>query len=255
MGVVMPKNVEQKSRRQQIRDQRIQKQRRQRLLTILLITGGALVIAGLLIAPSLRNSLAPVGEIVQITPEARPMVDGTALGDPNAPVLIEVFEDFQCPACRTYSSDIEPLVVENYVATGKVRYVFRHYPFLDDRSTAKESDQAANASMCAAEQGKFWEYHDFLFANWNSENAGAYSDKRLVAFAEALGLNMGDFNACFNENRYKDDIQRDVSEGTQKGVTGTPSVYVNGQILRPGFVPSYDDIVQAVEAALGGVSQ
>ena len=251
----MPKNVEQKSRRQQIREQRIQKQRQQRLLTILLITGGALVIAGLLIAPSLRNSLAPVGEIVQITPEARPMVDGAALGDPNAPVLIEVFEDFQCPACRTYSSDIEPLVVENYVATGKARYVFRHYPFLDDRSTTKESDQAANASMCAAEQGKFWEYHDFLFANWNSENAGAYSDKRLVAFAEALGLDMDNFNACFNQNRYKDDIQRDFAEGTQKGVTGTPSVYVNGQIIRPGFVPSYDDIAQAVEAALAAVSQ
>ena len=117
----MAKNEEQKSRRQQIREQRVQKQRRQKLLMIGLITIGALVLAGLLIAPSLRNSLAPVGEIVVITPEARPSADGTALGDPNAPVLVEVWEDFQCPACRTYSSDIEPLVVENYVATGKVR--------------------------------------------------------------------------------------------------------------------------------------
>ncbi len=251
----MGKSEEQKSRRQQIREQRVQKQRRQRLLTILLITGGALLIAGLLIAPSLRNSLTPVGEIVQVTPEARPMVDGAAMGDPNAPVLVEVFEDFQCPACRTYSGDVEPLLVENYVASGKVRYVFRHYPFLDDRSVTKESDQSANASMCAAEQDKFWEYHDFLFANWNNENAGAYSDKRLVAFAESLGLDMGRFNDCFNENRYEDDIQKDLADGTQKGVTGTPSVFVNGQIVKPGFVPSFDEIAQAVEAALAAQGQ
>jgi protein-disulfide isomerase len=251
----MVKKVEQKSRRQQIREQRIQKQRRQRLMTILAITGVALVVTGLLIAPSIRNSLTPVGEIVEITPEARPMVDGVALGDPNAPVLVEVWEDFQCPACRTYSNDIEPLVVDNYVATGKVRYVFRHYPFLDDRSATKESDQAANASMCAAEQGKFWEYHDYLFANWNSENAGAYSDKRLVAFAESLGLDMGAFNDCFKENRYRDDIQQDLSDGTRAGVTGTPSVFVNGQIIRPGFVPSYEDITQAIETALASGTQ
>jgi protein-disulfide isomerase len=251
----MGKNEEQKSKRQQIREQRVQKQRRQKLLTILLITGGALVIAGLLIAPSLRNSFTPVGEIVQVTPEVRPMVDGVALGDPNAPVLVEVFEDFQCPACRTYSSDVEPQLVENYVATGKIRYVFRHYPFLDDRSVTKESDQAANASMCAAEQSKFWEYHDFLFANWNSENAGAFSDKRLVAFAEALGLDMARFNDCFDENRYEEDIQKDFTDGTQKGVTGTPSVYVNGQIVKPGFVPSFEEIAQVIEAALAAQGQ
>jgi protein-disulfide isomerase len=192
---------------------------------------------------------------VQITPEARPLVDGAALGDPNAPVLVEVWEDFQCPACRTYSSEIEPLVVDNYVASGKARYVFRHYPFLDDRAASKESDQAANASMCAAEQGMFWEYHDYLFANWNSENAGAFSDKRLVAYGEALGLDMAAFNACFEENRFQDDIQQDLADGTRAGVTGTPSVFVNGQIIKPGFVPSYEDIAQAIEAALTSAGQ
>jgi protein-disulfide isomerase len=136
------------------------------------------------------------------------------------------------------------------VKTGKARYVFRLYPFLDDGSASKESDQAANASLCAAEQGRFWDYHDMLFANWNSENAGAFTDKRLVAFAESLGLNLTDFNACFDDNKYKDQIAKDLADGKSAGVTGTPSLFVNGVIVRPGFVPTYNDISQAVEAAL-----
>lgn len=241
-----------KSKRQIIREQRAKRQRQQRLVAILAVSAGAILIAGLLIIPQLQRALAPVGEIIEITPVERPMVDGAALGDPNAPVLIEVWEDFQCPACRTYSEDIEPRIVQDYVATGKVRYVFRHYPFLDDRAPMKESDQAANASMCAAEQGRFWDYHDILFANWNSENAGAFTDKRLVAFAETLALDMGEFNSCFNANKYEDQINQDLIAGQQAGVTGTPSVFVNGQQLTPGFIPSYDQIAQAVDAVLSG---
>ncbi len=251
----MTKKQETKSKRQQIREQRMKRQRQQRLMVILAVTAGALLIAGLLIVPSLINSLTPVGEIVNITPAERPLVDGKEMGDPNASVLVEVWEDFQCPACKTYSTDIAPLVVQNYVAPGNIRYVFRHYPFLDDRSASNESDQAANASMCAAEQDTFWQYHDYLFANWNSENAGAFSDKRLIAFAEALELDMDAFNACFRENRYKEIIDQDQADGTKVGVTGTPSVFVNGQIVKPGFVPSYEEIAQAIDAAASAAGQ
>jgi protein-disulfide isomerase len=178
------------------------------------------------------------------------MADGPALGDPNAPVRIDVYEDFQCPACRSYSEQIENQVVENYVATGQVYYVFRHFPFLDDGALSKESDQAANASMCAAEQDRFWDYHDILFANWNGENQGAFSDSRLIAFAESLSLDMEAFNACFEENRYQGEIEADLAAGRRAGVQGTPSVFVQGQLITPGFVPSYEDISTAVEAAL-----
>lgn len=243
------------SKRQMIREKRRQERRRQRLVTILLIAGGALVIAALLIAPSIRNALTPVGEIIQITPEARPLVDGRALGEAEAPVTIEVFEDFQCPACKTFSEDIEPLVVENYVTDGQVRYVFKHFPFLDDGAPGSESDQAANASMCAAEQGRFWDYHDMLFANWNGENQGAFADKRLIAFAEALNLDMNEFNACFEQNEYQDVIAEDLATGRQIGVSGTPSVFVNGRMISPGFVPSFQDIEEAVQAELAQTTQ
>ncbi len=126
------------------------------------------------------------------------------------------------------------------------------FPFLDDQSGTKESDQAANAAMCASEQDKFWEYHDYLFANWNGENQGSFNNKRLVAFAEALGLDMTKFNDCFSANRYRDVINKDLADGETAGVQGTPSVFVDGQILKPGFIPSYDEIAQAIDAAIAG---
>jgi len=104
--------------------------------------------------------------------------------------------------------------------------------------------------MCAADQNRFWDYHDILFANWNGENQNAFSDKRLVAFAEALGLDMKAFNSCFQADTYRDEIESDLAAGRMKGVQGTPSVFVNGEILTPGYVPSFDEISQAVDAAL-----
>jgi protein-disulfide isomerase len=192
----------------------------------------------------------PVGDIVNITPEERPMVDGTAMGDPQAPVTIEVYEDFQCPACKSYSEQIAPQIKDAYVATGDVYYVFRHFPFLDDNAPRKESDQAANASMCAADENRFWDYHDMLFVNWNGENQGSFNDRRLVAFAEALGLDMEKFNPCFEANLHAEEINSDLQMGRELGVTGTPSVLVNGRILTPGYVPTFTEISEAVEAEL-----
>lgn len=238
------------TKRQAVREKRQRQQRKQRLYIILGVVGVAVIIAALLIIPSLQ----PVDDIVTITPHERPMVDGRAMGDPNAPVTIEVYEDFQCPACRTFSEQIEPDVVEAYVVPGDVYYIFRHFPFIDDRAPRNESDQAANASMCARDENRFWDYHDMLFANWNGENLGAFSDKRLVAFAEALGLDMESFNQCFEANTNKDEINSDLLSGRDSGVTGTPSVFVNGRMLTPGFVPSFAEISEAVEAELAQTS-
>jgi protein-disulfide isomerase len=235
----MTKRAERRERR------RRQKVRRQ-IITV--ITIGAVVLVIAMIA--LNANSRPVGDIVQITPRARSMVAGDAMGDPNAPVLIEVFEDFQCPACKDYTDRVEPLIEEEYVATGEVYYVFRHYPFLDDRVATSESDHAAVASLCASEQEAFWDYHDMLFANWDGENAGSFNDRRLIAFAETLGLDVDAFSACFNSDRYIDQINQDFTDGGVMGVTGTPSVFVNGVQITPGFVPSFEDVSRAVEAAL-----
>lgn len=234
------------TKRQAVREKRQRQQRKQRLFIILGVVGVAVIIAALLIIPSFQ----PVGDIVSITPHERPLVDGRAMGDLNAPVTIEVYEDFQCPACKTFSEQIEPQVIDAYVDTGDVYYIYRHFPFIDDRAPRNESDQAANASMCARDENRFWDFHDMLFANWNGENQGAFSDKRLLAFAEALGLDMESFNQCFEANPNKDEIDADLLSGRDSGVTGTPSVFVNGRMLTPGVVPSFAEISEAVEAEL-----
>jgi protein-disulfide isomerase len=186
-----------------------------------------------------------------ITPAALPNADCLSLGDPNAPATIDIFEDFQCPACRNFTENTEPLVIQNLVATGKARYVFHNYPFIDGNGVGGtgESDQAANASMCANEQDKFWEMHSVLFANWNGENQGAFANRRLQAMAESLGLDMDAFNSCFNANKYEAEIQTDYDLGGQMGVSGTPSVFVNGQrVGQTRQVASYQEIADAVNA-------
>ena len=234
------------SKRQRIRERRKRQARLQRFGMIGVVVIGALLVASALIYPNLKSA----GEITTVEAYPRSMAAGTAMGDPNAPVIIDVFEDFQCPACVYYTEEVERCISETYVASGQVYYVFHHYPFIDSYSTSKESQQAANASMCAMEQGLFWEYHDILFANWNGENAGAFRDKRLMEFAETLELDMDLFTPCFEENRYQTEIQADYELGVEMGGSGTPSVFVNGQQITPGKVPGFEAVQQAVEAAL-----
>ena len=237
-------------KRQEMREKRKRQQRLGRLAAIGLVSLGAVLVAAILIW---SNRPTPVGAIVTVEPNAYPSASGRELGDPAAPVIIEAWEDFQCPACRNFSEGTVPRIVEKYVATGQVRYVFRNYPFLDGDGVSRrgESDQAANAAMCAGDQDKFWDYHDILFANWNGENQGAFTDSRLQAFAGSIGLDMDAFNTCFDENTHKDTIEQDIAAGNTIGVQGTPSIFVNGQkVGQPGQVPSYDEIAAAVEAEL-----
>jgi len=191
--------------------------------------------------------------VTPITPRVfKSTVDGVHLGNANAPVKIDVWEDFQCSSCLSYSQNIEPQVIQALIDTGKVYYTFHFFPFIETLSTVpdSESHQAANAAMCAADQGRFWDYHDILFANWIGENAGSYTDVRLIAFAKALNLNMTQFNQCYQAKTHQAEIDADMAAGQAKGVDGTPSLFVNGTLVAPGFIPSFDQIQQAVTAAL-----
>ncbi len=237
-----------KARREMLREKRQRERQRRRLTIVLIVAGVALVVAAALIYPSLQ----PIGDILPAPEREHPQAEGTAMGDPNAPVVLEEYSDFQCPACRVWYQTVEPEIVENYVKTGQVYMVYRHYPFLDDRSAGSESDQSANASMCAADQGRFWEYHDLLFTNQAGENIGAFSDRRLVAFAETLGLDMQAFNACFESNAFRSEINRDASQAVSLGLPGTPSILLNGQRAADNSWPTLQAQIEALLAAAGG---
>ena len=125
------------------------------------------------------------------------------LGDPNAPVTLVEWADYQCPFCGAFGREIMPRIIQDFVVTGQVKVYFRDLPFPDSASGYGESDMAAEAAACAGDQGKFWEYHDTIFANQFGENQGAYSMERLAKMAEMNGLDMGQFTSCFEIARTK----------------------------------------------------
>ena len=203
------------SKRQMMREKRERQARVQRFGVIGVIVVGALLVAFALIYPSLK----PVGEIAAPDPGEHPMASGNAMGDPNAPIKIEEFSDFQCPYCARFHEETEWQIAESYVADGTVYMVYRSFgDFI-----GSESKAAAEAAYCAGDQEKFWDYHNILFANQTGENVGAYSDRRLGAFAEALSLDMDAFNDCFTSGKYSDRVDQDQVDGTAAGVTGTPA--------------------------------
>ena len=223
------------SKRQAMRAKRERQARLQRLGVIGIIVVGALLVAGALIYPNLK----PVGEIVTRDPGEHPMADDNAMGDPNAPIKIEEFSDFQCPYCARFHDETEWQIANSYVADGTVYFIYRSY----GNFIGPESKAAAEAAYCAGDQGKFWEYHDILFANQTGENVGAFSDKRLSAFAEALSLDMDAFNSCYNGDKYADRVDQDKVDGTAAGVTGTPAFLltytVNGEEKRRFIAGAY----------------
>ncbi len=183
-----------------------------------------------------------------IMPPARPhpQADGNKMGDPNAPVKIIEYADFQCPYCLHYWEDTEPQIIQNYVATGKVYYEYRSMGGF----IGPESEAAAAAAYCAGDQGKFWEYHDILFANWTGENAGDFTQTKLQQFATALSLNLDQFNTCLNNGNYTARVNQDVTDAHVAGVQATPSFLINGKLLE-GAQP-YEDFQKEIDAALQG---
>jgi protein-disulfide isomerase len=126
-------------------------------------------------------------------------VDGQTMGAASAPVTLEVYSDFQCPACRTFAEETEPLLRETYVVQGTLKIVYKDTAFQGQRGpdpNYDESVESAAAARCAGQQGEFWEYHDWLFANWDGENEGAFRNERLQAIADAIGLDRAPWDAC-----------------------------------------------------------
>lgn len=215
------------SKREEMRRRRKAQSRRQQLTVLGVVGVVAVLVAAWLIWPTLQ----PVGEIATIEPKEYPLADGSALGPADAPVLIEVYSDFQCPNCRTFAQQVEGRLIETYGAGGQVRIDYKHFIVIDGNVGGSESRQAAEASECAAQQNQFWPYHEIVFANWRGEGVGAFSNQRLVAMAETIGLDMEAFNACFSGNATAGVVSDDHALGQSRGVNGTPTVFINGSMV------------------------
>jgi len=184
------------------------------------------------------NNQPQVGQKVDVESGKLP-----ALGEKQAKVTIIEFADFQCPFCKRLFDESISQIKKDYIDTGKVKLYFRHFAFLGE-----ESNWAGEASECANEQGQFWQYHDYLYQNQGGENVGAFSKDNLKGFAAALGLNTSQFNTCLDGGKYAKTVQDDVSAGQTAGVTGTPTMFINGTML-VGAEP-YTNIKAQIEKAL-----
>ena len=169
-------------------------------------------------------------------------VDRNVMGDPNAPVLIQAYEDFQCPHCQDFTAAMESTIRNDLVAPGIARF-----EFLNRFVIGPDSVTAAEAAQCAADQQRFWEYHDALFAALRSNPQTAQNTANLKRIAGDIGLDTGAFNQCLDSNKYYEELLRADSDASAKGINSTPSVFINGQRYQDALTP--DAFKAAVEAA------
>ena len=241
------------SKRQMMREKRQRQARMQQIAWIVAIVLGALLVAFALIYPNLK----PVGEVASANSGERPMANDNAMGDPNAPIKIEEFSDYQCPFCARFYEETEWQIADSYVADGTVYFVYRSFGGF----IGPESQAAAEAAYCAGDQNKYWEYHDVLFTNLTGENVGAFTNRRLQAFAETLSLDMDAFNDCFDSHKYADRVQQDYVDGSAVGVTGTPAFSityeVNGEQKQRFIAGAYpfSEFQTQIEEALAEMGQ
>lgn len=160
--------------------------------------------------------------------------DDPMLGNPDAPVTIVEFSDFQCPFCRRMWEDTLPSIKEKYLVTGKAKFVYRDFPL----SIHPSAQVSAEAGECADEQGKFWIMHDKMFAEQDKLGQGTvqYAAVDIKKWAAEIGLDGARFNDCLDSGKYQKEVQKDFNDGQTAGVTGTPGTFVNGRLIS-GAVP------------------
>lgn len=142
-------------------------------------------------------------------------------GSPSAPITIVEFGDYQCTFCYKFHGSSLGMIKQEYIQTGKANLVFVDFPL-----NGPDSVLAAEASHCAKDQGKFWEYHDELYNNWKGERTGWITRDSLNKFAQTVGLNLEQFNSCLDSEKYGEHVLDTYDFGQKVGINATPSFLV-----------------------------
>ena len=171
-------------------------------------------------------SIEPTPEMDQIGPKKITMdtflSNGSPiLGDPNAPITLVEFGDYQCHYCNVFFQSIEKDIVKNYVDTGKVKIIFKDYNIIGEDSVI-----ASQGAHCANDQGLFWEYHDILYSNWTGENNGWASSENLAIFAQQIDLNMNKWSECMKKGSHSQIILKSNDDARALELTGTPAFFI-----------------------------
>jgi protein-disulfide isomerase len=216
----------------------------------------AAIVATVILIYSLNNRPKP-SDVALITP-ANPVPasiarQGTTLGTSSAPVKMDTWEDFQCPYCQIWTLQWEPNLIRDFVAPGTLTYTFNNYAFLGDGHDPDESVDAAVAASCANDQGKFWEYHDWLYTNQNpnGENQGWFVTSTFDAIAHKVGLDQAKFDSCLADPARAATIKAERAKGVSLGVNETPTIMVNGKAVT---LTTYTDLANLIRSLSGTAS-
>lgn len=199
--------------------------------------------------PAGQRPTAPTFE-----PQDISFVGAPVMGKADAPVTLIEYSDYQCPFCKRHYLNTMPSLKENYIDTGKVKFIMREFPLTSIHPRAMAASMAA---LCAKDQGKYWEMHNILF-----DNQRALSDDDLKSYGETIGLALDTFVACLDSAKYQPQVESDLKEGQAMGISGTPSFAVGltnatdsdtvnvTKVIRGA--QSFDAFEREIEALLSG---
>ena len=221
------------------------KPRRNPLLPFYVILGAVAVVGAFVLFRQMQaggGTPATTLQPVAMSPEQLQRVPGISQGQPNAPVVIFEFADFQCPACGQFAQFSKPLI-SDYVSNGTVRFVWYDFPLVQIHPNAM---LAARAGRCANEQDRFWPFHDYVFARqaeWSASNDPA---DLFIGYAQQAGLDRGAFAQCLRSDKYQQEVSESYQLGTTLGVGGTPTLFVNGKKVQqtPTTRAQWDELIQ-----------
>jgi len=193
--------------------------------------------------PQKQTEITKIQSLSVFTDNASPI-----LGNPNAPITMVEFGDYQCTFCSKFFHETENSIITNYIKTGKVKILFKDYIIL-----GQDSINAANAAHCANDQKLFWEYHSMLYNNWAGENTGWADLAHLHEFANTLGLDMDVFSTCMSDLKWNELVNLSSIDGQKLGVSGTPTFFVidqNNDVIKIVGAQHYDVFKQIFDSVL-----
>ena len=193
--------------------------------------------------PQKQTEITKIQSLSVFTDNASPI-----LGNPNAPITMVEFGDYQCTFCSKFFHETENSIITNYIKTGKVKILFKDYIIL-----GQDSINAANAAHCANDQKLFWEYHSMLYNNWAGENTGWADLAHLHEFANTLGLDMDVFSTCMSDLKWNELVNLSSKDGQKLGVSGTPTFFVidqNNDVIKIVGAQHYDVFKQIFDSVL-----
>ncbi len=213
-----------------LRRQRIRR-RNQLIVTSLLVVAVIALVGVIVYVASNSSKVAVDAPISASTADSAPFTTG----DPNAKVTLTEWGDFRCIACSNFFQNVEPTIMDNYVKTKKIKFVFKNYITIDPRNTYGDSHRAAEAGWCASDQSHFWDFYQAMYKNYPGETPGYWTADRLKNLASQLKLDTNKFNTCLDSSQHRQDVYAQDQQATQNQFSGTPTLTINDKLITSNY--------------------